>query len=291
MSIICQALEGLQLTEDFCANFAKTLKFSYGQHLTFALALSQSSTSSVQQQGRFPLLVLFSHGLPQGSPPKGDVQAGFATKGNLTRYVGGGVVAGIRVLKSKLPECSTSNLQTLPDCVFSKLIQFLQTNPSFDAQERSLALKSAQALHPRESCDLALFPLLYAEGCDGGSFDKFRAPEMPVMAVEALDSGESTMLAEALEDMGYRACSSVEVMAEILGTAGEVNESSVAHVLAMMARTLSGMPTEPDVTHKRALYRPGKSLGNTHAVQGCRTGPCCRQFRWRCRRGKRARRA
>ena len=68
MSIICQALEGLQLTEDFCANFAKTLKFSYGQHLTFALALSLSSTSAVQQQGMFPLQVPFSHRLPQGSP-------------------------------------------------------------------------------------------------------------------------------------------------------------------------------------------------------------------------------
>lgn len=51
VSIICQACEGLQLTEDFCANFAKTLKFSYGQHLTFALALAQSTTPSVQQQG------------------------------------------------------------------------------------------------------------------------------------------------------------------------------------------------------------------------------------------------
>ena len=34
MSIICQALEGLQLTEDFCANFAKTLKFSYSYMVT-----------------------------------------------------------------------------------------------------------------------------------------------------------------------------------------------------------------------------------------------------------------
>ena len=52
MSVICEAFEGPQLTEEFCANLAKTLKLSFTQHLAFSLALAQSTQSSVQQQGR-----------------------------------------------------------------------------------------------------------------------------------------------------------------------------------------------------------------------------------------------
>jgi len=40
--------------------------------------------------------------------------------------------------------------------------------------------------------------------------------------------------------MGYRACSSVEVLTEILGDSTDINEHAVAYILAMMARTISG---------------------------------------------------
>ena len=53
VSIICEAFEGPQLTEEFCASLAKTLKLSFTQHLAFALALAQSTQSSVQVQGLF----------------------------------------------------------------------------------------------------------------------------------------------------------------------------------------------------------------------------------------------
>ena len=48
MSIICEAFEGLQMTEDFCSHLAKTLKLSYAQHLTFLLAIAQSTQPPVQ---------------------------------------------------------------------------------------------------------------------------------------------------------------------------------------------------------------------------------------------------
>jgi hypothetical protein len=51
VSIICEAFEGLQMTEDFCSHLAKTLKLSYAQHLTFLLAIAQSTQPPVQQQG------------------------------------------------------------------------------------------------------------------------------------------------------------------------------------------------------------------------------------------------
>ena len=38
VSLICQAFEGLQLTEEACTNLANTLKLSYAQHLTFVPA-------------------------------------------------------------------------------------------------------------------------------------------------------------------------------------------------------------------------------------------------------------
>jgi hypothetical protein len=51
VSIICQAFEGVQMTDDFCINLVKSLKLSFAQHLTFGLALAQSHEQPVQQQG------------------------------------------------------------------------------------------------------------------------------------------------------------------------------------------------------------------------------------------------
>ena len=53
VSIICQAFEGVQMTDDFCNNLAKTLKLTFAQHVTFGLALAQSHEMQIQQQG-FP---------------------------------------------------------------------------------------------------------------------------------------------------------------------------------------------------------------------------------------------
>ncbi len=53
VSIICQAFEGTQLTEEFCSNLSKMLKFSFAQQVVFGLALSQSTDPSMMQQGEF----------------------------------------------------------------------------------------------------------------------------------------------------------------------------------------------------------------------------------------------
>lgn len=50
-SVICQAFEGIHLTEELCNNLAKTLKLTFAQHLTFGLALCQSQDQSVHQKG------------------------------------------------------------------------------------------------------------------------------------------------------------------------------------------------------------------------------------------------
>jgi hypothetical protein len=51
-SIICQAFEGLQLTDEFCNNLSKLLKLTFAQHVALGLALSHSNEQSVQQQGK-----------------------------------------------------------------------------------------------------------------------------------------------------------------------------------------------------------------------------------------------
>ena len=57
VSIICQAFEGAQLTDEFCSNLSKLLKLNFSQHFTFGLALAQSIDPGVQQQGSFACLV------------------------------------------------------------------------------------------------------------------------------------------------------------------------------------------------------------------------------------------
>ena len=52
----------------------------------------------------------------------------------------------------------------------------------------------------------------------------------------------SGQLAEALEDLGYGCCVNADILVDILQHSSIIDERSVAHALAMMARTHSGLP-------------------------------------------------
>lgn len=76
VSIICQAFEGVQLTDDFCSSLFKLLKLTFAQHVAFGLALAQSNESSTQQQGECnfrPFLRLLIHPKPGALPSRGEI--------------------------------------------------------------------------------------------------------------------------------------------------------------------------------------------------------------------------
>ena len=105
------------------------------QHLAFALALAQSTQSSVQQQGVKAVKATF-----------------FVEKVlyvvTLHRKHSRALIFQnlFFICQAKLKECSAANLQPLPTHVLSNLILFLQTSPHFDKQDRQTVLQSAQAL-------------------------------------------------------------------------------------------------------------------------------------------------
>eukprot|EP00286_Rhodomonas_abbreviata_P020864 CAMPEP_0181296226 /NCGR_PEP_ID=MMETSP1101-20121128/4584_1 /TAXON_ID=46948 /ORGANISM="Rhodomonas abbreviata, Strain Caron Lab Isolate" /LENGTH=293 /DNA_ID=CAMNT_0023401063 /DNA_START=333 /DNA_END=1210 /DNA_ORIENTATION=+ len=198
VSVICQAFEGVQLTDDFCSNLAKTLKLTFAQHVAFALALVQSHETSIQNQG-------------------------------------------FKILKSKLSECTAPNLQTLPAAVLQKFVVIVQGS-AFQPRERDLVIQAIQSFTPDKECDLFLFPLLYAELADADCVRDLDAPSASLPPF--VDAPCAAQLADAMEDVGYGACASVEAVCELMSVFGEVTEEGVAAVLAMMARTHTGL-SEP----------------------------------------------
>ena len=225
VSIICEAFEALPLTEDFCATLSKTLKFSATQQLTFAVALAQSTQSSVQQHG----IKMIKSWLSDAEGP------------------------------GKQVENQGGPLEGMPTHVLSNMLLLLNTHASFDSSHRQTVLKVARRLHSEESCAIDLMPLLYASPGNADALDVVAEPPMSSL-VSTNTAGSATQLSDCLYDMGYAACCSVEVMKEILGDGHDVDELSVAHVLCMMARTaVSGLDNTRAPLPPALSVPPGES--------------------------------
>ena len=54
VSLVCQAFEGVHLSDDYCVALCKMLKLPFPHHLAFGVALALSDDPTVQQQGPNP---------------------------------------------------------------------------------------------------------------------------------------------------------------------------------------------------------------------------------------------
>jgi hypothetical protein len=82
-------------------------------------------------------------------------------------------IAGLRILRARLPDFTTGNIPTLPEAVLPTVLSTIRTNSAF-AKERHTILKAFQSVYPAEKVNVDLLPLLYAEraetnriNCDG----------------------------------------------------------------------------------------------------------------------------
>jgi hypothetical protein len=114
-----------------------------------------------------------------------------------------------------------ADMSSLPPSVASSLTLLIKTTPSLaqDAAEMLRALESTQA----------------AGGCVASS--------IPVMSESRASPGlDESMLSEALLDLGYSSCSSVQGVKTLLSHCAPLTEASIASALGMMANTRSGLP-------------------------------------------------
>mmetsp|Transcript_26187 Transcript_26187/g.86121 ORF Transcript_26187/g.86121 Transcript_26187/m.86121 type:complete len:2355 (-) Transcript_26187:1156-8220(-) len=195
-SVICQAFEGIHLTEELCNNLAKTLKLTFAQHLTFGLALCQSQDQSVHQKGT-------------------------------------------RIVQSKLPECTLTNLKLLNSAVLSTLLVVIETESSFVAKETQEVLSAIKSMSVQKDTDPSLLPIL--KGDQESDRIERDSEELNSTMLDSMLSTSDTELAEVMNDVGYSSCTSVETLVEIISNCTNVNEGSVANAICMMAKTLNGL--------------------------------------------------
>jgi CCR4-NOT transcription complex subunit 1 len=217
-SIICQVLEsqtsgsrarpsGHQriITEDFLIQFCRALKLTLPQQITIAAGLCESLDTAV-------------------------------------------VAEAVKFLKAKLPELSNSGAGKLTPEALHTLAYVMQIREEFTAVPAETAaflkvIKATQLTTP-EDISVDMIPLMINE-LTAADCGEFKGPDgLTALAKDIVMA--NCPLSELMEDIGYQCTTNVQTMNELLEECDlqSINESEIARVLGMLARTHTGLDDE-----------------------------------------------
>jgi CCR4-NOT transcription complex subunit 1 len=217
-SIICQVLEsqatgsrarssGHQrvVTEDFLIQFCRALKLTLPQQITIAAGLCESLDAAV-------------------------------------------VAEAVKFLKAKLPELSNSGAGKLTPEALHTLAYVMQIREEFMSvpAETAAFLKTIKAtqLTTPEDISVDMIPLMINE-LSASDCGEFKGPDGLTALAKEVVKGNCT-LSELMEDIGYQCTTNIQTMNELLEECDlqSINESEIARVLGMLARTHTGLDDE-----------------------------------------------
>lgn len=169
--------------------------------------------------------------------------------------------AGIRLLKSKIVEIrgpvGVPSLGSMQPDALSNLLLLMQTNAAFELKDREHLLKAARAANPGEGCDIALVAMLYGDQNDSDAC----LQSNDISRFLPAGASAAAQLADAVQDMGYMATESVEVMSGILCAAGKITEADVSQVRRPRPATVGALVSRYAPCAARIAPRPSVGHG------------------------------
>jgi len=202
-SLLCQAIERAgSVQEDFLSHFVKTTKLPLPHQIALAVGLVQAGDASLQSEG-------------------------------------------LKFMKAKVSDFCQSQQRSLHESTLHSVWFLMRKHEGFSKQLQSFT-KSVKQAYP----ELYDSPLVapFNEGSTSMDSKRDLAGEAQALGEAGLKCSNTTEAVSAaveaaglMEDLGYGCCSSAANLEEVLSSCPALDEAGVAKLLAMMARTHSGL--------------------------------------------------
>jgi CCR4-NOT transcription complex subunit 1 len=205
-SLLCQAIERAgSVQDDFLSHFVKTTKLPLAHQIALAVGLVQAGDVTLQSEG-------------------------------------------LKFMKAKVSDFCQSNQRSLHESTLHSVWFLMRKHEGFSKQLQSFT-KSVKQFYP----ELYDSPLVAPFNETTLTMDSKRNLSSEVRALTGAAAGGNAMAitdvvsgaveaAGLMEDLGYVCCHSAERLEEFLDNFPPLDESAVSKLLAMMARTHSGLP-------------------------------------------------
>jgi len=202
-SLLCQAIERAgSVSEDFLTHFVKVTKLSLPHQISLAVGLVQAGDASLQTEG-------------------------------------------LKFLKAKISDFCQSQQRSLNKSTLYSMWFLMRKHEGFSKQ-LSQFTKTVKHVYP-ELYDSPLAASFFNEG--GKAMDSKRdlAGEALSLSEASTFSKTAVLVSDAIEasglieDLGYGCCASEAQLEDVFKNSPPLNEKGIAQILAMMARTHSGL--------------------------------------------------
>lgn len=161
-------------------------------------------------------------------------------------------IEGLKFFKAKLGELMDPSGPRLPPEVLHELLFFVRTTESLTFRQKAQLAQSLQLLYPDAFKDMSLSALTYNVSGVNSRRTFAASEEETARAISTIQS--MCHPSDLLQDAGYSICDSPQRLREVLGQFPNLNEADIAKIIAMMARTHTGLSDDQNSTLADVLH-------------------------------------